>query len=158
MEKVKKGNLKGLESLDRTFVFWYIFVLFWLLLWLYNLCVCMPLHLMWTGHQRTGKSIEFPGLVLWMAVRSREHVGNGSWFSEKPVNAFHSRGISPALVCNCFFLFSKDLFIYFMYVSTLSLSSDTPEEGIRSPLQMVVSHSVVAGNWTQDLWKSSQWS
>ena len=26
----------------------------------------------------------------------------------------------------------KDIFIYFMYVSTLSLSSDTPEEGIGS--------------------------
>jgi hypothetical protein len=26
----------------------------------------------------------------------------------------------------------KDLFIYFMYVGTLSLFSDTPEEGIRS--------------------------
>jgi hypothetical protein len=38
-----------------------------------------------------------------------------------------------------------------MYVSTLSLSSDTPEEGIGFPLQMVVSHHVVAGNWTQDL-------
>jgi hypothetical protein len=34
-------------------------------------------------------------------------------------------------------------FIYFIYVSTLSLSS---EEGIRSLLQMVVSHHVVPGN------------
>jgi hypothetical protein len=25
------------------------------------------------------------------------------------------------------------------------------------PLQMVVSHHVGAGNWTQDLWMSSQW-
>ena len=33
-----------------------------------------------------------------------------------------------------------------MYVSKLSLSSDMPEEGIGSPLQMVVSHHVVAGN------------
>jgi hypothetical protein len=39
----------------------------------------------------------------------------------------------------------NDLFIYFMYLSTLSLSSDTPEEGIRSH-QMVLSHHVVAGN------------
>jgi hypothetical protein len=29
-------------------------------------------------------------------------------------------------------LFFKDVFIYFMYVSTLSLSSDTPQEGIIS--------------------------
>jgi hypothetical protein len=33
-----------------------------------------------------------------------------------------------------------------MYVSTLSLSSDTPGEGIEFPLQMVVSHHVVAEN------------
>jgi hypothetical protein len=37
-------------------------------------------------------------------------------------------------------------------------ASDTPEEAIGFPLQMVVSHHVVAGNWTQDLWKSSQCS
>jgi hypothetical protein len=41
--------------------------------------------------------------------------------------------------------FFKDLFINFIYVGALSLSSDTPEEGIGSPLQMVVSHHVVAG-------------
>jgi len=32
-----------------------------------------------------------------------------------------------------------------MYVGTLKLSSDTPEDSIRCPLQMVVSHHVVAG-------------
>jgi hypothetical protein len=31
-----------------------------------------------------------------------------------------------------FFFFFKDLVIYFMYVGTLSLSSDTPEDSIRS--------------------------
>ena len=36
--------------------------------------------------------------------------------------------------------------IYLFSMSTLLLSSDTPEEGIRSPLQMVVSHHVVSGN------------
>jgi hypothetical protein len=30
------------------------------------------------------------------------------------------------------------------------------EEDAKSPLQMVVRHHMVAGNWTQDLWKSSQ--
>jgi hypothetical protein len=37
-------------------------------------------------------------------------------------------------------------FIYFMYVSKLQLSSDTPAEGHQISLQMVVSHHVVAGN------------
>ena len=43
------------------------------------------------------------------------------------------------------FIFLKR-FIYFIYVGTLLLSSDTPEEGVGSPLQMVVSYHVVAGN------------
>ena len=33
-----------------------------------------------------------------------------------------------------------------MYVGTPLLSSDIPEEGIGAPLQMVVSHHVVARN------------
>ena len=33
-----------------------------------------------------------------------------------------------------------------MYVSALLLSSETPED--QTPLQMVVSHYVVDGNWT----------
>ena len=42
-----------------------------------------------------------------------------------------------------------------MYVSTLLLSADTPEEGGHQiPLQMVVIHLVVAGSQTQDLWES----
>ena len=40
-----------------------------------------------------------------------------------------------------------------MYVITLLLFSDTPEESIRS--HYILSHHVVAGNRTQDLWKQS---
>jgi hypothetical protein len=43
-------------------------------------------------------------------------------------------------------MFFKDLLIYLMYVSTVLLSSDTPEEVCNHILlQMVVSHHVVAG-------------
>jgi hypothetical protein len=56
-----------------------------------------------------------------------------------------------------FFFLKTELFIYFMYVSTLKLSSYTPKEGIWTPLQMVVSHHMVTGNWTQDFWKGSQY-
>ena len=42
------------------------------------------------------------------------------------------------------FCFVLDFLICFIYVSTLSPSSDTPEEGITSPLQMVVRRHVVA--------------
>jgi hypothetical protein len=38
------------------------------------------------------------------------------------------------------------IFFYSIYVSTLLQASDTPEEAIGFPLQMVVSHHVVAGN------------
>jgi hypothetical protein len=40
--------------------------------------------------------------------------------------------------------------LFFMYVNTLLLSSDTPEADIRSQLQVVLSHHVVAGIWTQE--------
>jgi hypothetical protein len=40
-------------------------------------------------------------------------------------------------------------------MSTLLLSQ-THQRGHETPLQMVVSHHVVAGNWTQDLWKSGR--
>jgi hypothetical protein len=44
---------------------------------------------------------------------------------------------SPRLLLFCFvcfyyYYYFKDLFIYFIYMSILSLSSDTPEEGVRS--------------------------
>jgi hypothetical protein len=44
------------------------------------------------------------------------------------------------------FFFTVTLrFIYFIYMSTLSLSLDTPEEARQISLQMAVSHHVVAG-------------
>ena len=55
-----------------------------------------------------------------------------------------------------FFIFSFG-FIYFIYMSTLSLSSDT-RRGHLIPLQMDVSHHVIAGNWTQDLSTFNCWA
>ena len=54
--------------------------------------------------------------------------------------------------------FKKYLFVYFMCMSTPLLSSDTPEEGIRSHYRWLWATNVVAGNWIQDLWKGSQCS
>ena len=45
-----------------------------------------------------------------------------------------------------------------MYLSTIIAVFRHLRRGHRIPLQMVVSHHVVAGNWTQDLQKSSQCS
>jgi len=65
-------------------------------------------------------------------------------------------GNSESLEKSCISFFFKHIFLLFIYfMSTLSLSSTYKE---RIPLQMVVSHHVVAGIWTQDLWKSSQCS
>jgi len=44
-----------------------------------------------------------------------------------------------------------------MYVCSICMFFCMPEKGIKITLQMVVSHLVVARNWTQDLWKSSQY-
>jgi hypothetical protein len=48
--------------------------------------------------------------------------------------------------------------IYLIYVSTISLSSDTPEEVIGSNYKWLWATIVGAGNWTHDLWKSNQYS
>lgn len=53
-----------------------------------------------------------------------------------------------------FFLFFK-MYLFHVCVSTVAVFRHT-ERGSHIPLQMVVSHQVVAGNGTQDLWKSSQ--
>ena len=65
-------------------------------------------------------------------------------FSGRVDSALNHQAISPHPTHNLsrfvlfvcwsvrFFVLFYDLFNYFMYVSTLFLSSDTPEEGIRS--------------------------
>jgi hypothetical protein len=45
---------------------------------------------------------------------------------------------------------------YFIYVNNI-VSSDTPEEGIRSHYRWLWA-TMWLGNWTQDLWKKSQCS
>ena len=55
------------------------------------------------------------------------------------------------------FFFNIYLFIYYVYSSLLHVCLKT-RRGRQISLQMVVSHPVVAGNWTQGLRKSSQCS
>ena len=47
------------------------------------------------------------------------------------------------------------LFVYLMYDEYTVTVFRHSRRGHRIPLQMVVSHHVVAGNWTQDLWKGN---
>jgi hypothetical protein len=88
--------------------------------------ICLPFH------PSTEAAVAQHGLSLWV---------HGTLNSGSCACVL---GLLPGFVCLFLVLFLR--FIYFIYVRTLSLSSDTPEEGIGSPLQMAVSHHVVAGN------------
>jgi hypothetical protein len=48
--------------------------------------------------------------------------------------------------------------LYIIYMCVCVLCFMHIRRGHQIPLQMVVSYHLVAGNWTQDLWKSSQCS
>jgi hypothetical protein len=54
------------------------------------------------------------------------------------------------------FVILKDLFSLCMWVHCSCLHTSQRRHQI--PLQMIVSHHVVSGNWTQDLWMNSQCS
>ena len=69
-----------------------------------------------------------------------------------PLQAPNFYSSQATLKAGSFFFFR---FIYSLYVSTLWLSSDS-RRGCQISLQMVVSHDVVAGIWTLDLWKNSR--
>ena len=87
-----------------------------------------------------------------------------SFYMDSVLNNFLRCSRKPITSC-CFlflFFFIKDLFIYlFIYltcVSALLLTFRHTRKGHQMPLQMAVSHHVVAGIWTQGFWKSSQLS
>jgi hypothetical protein len=59
------------------------------------------------------------------------------------------------------FLKKGFLCVFYVYECSSCIYACMTEEGIRQkghqiPLQRVVSHHAIIGNWTQDLWKSSQ--
>jgi len=53
------------------------------------------------------------------------------------------------------FYFFLRIYLFIIYKYTVAVFRHT-RRGHQIPLQMVVSHHVVAGNWTQDLWKGSR--
>ena len=85
-------------------------------------------------------------LDLKLSTVVSHHVGAGNWMKvpEKQV-LFSADHLS-----------SPSTFIFF-FKYTVAISRHT-RRGHQIPLQMVMSHPVVAGNWTQDIWKSSQCS
>jgi hypothetical protein len=52
-------------------------------------------------------------------------------------------------------VFFKKNYLFYVYEYTVAFCRHTRREH-RIPLQMVVTHHVVVGNWTHDLWKNSQ--
>jgi hypothetical protein len=80
----------------------------------------------------------------------RKGLWGGGWFEK---NNLASHWLCRSSHCTFLkqFYFFKDLFILFMLVHCSCLQTHPNEIS----LKMVVSHHVVAGNWTQDLWKSS---
>jgi hypothetical protein len=64
--------------------------------------------------------------------------------------------INSSLILNFVFIFLKDLFII-IWKYTVAVLRHT-RRGHQISLRMVVSLHVVAGIWTQDLWKCSQCS
>jgi hypothetical protein len=51
------------------------------------------------------------------------------------------------------FFFFNFIYLLYVYEYTVAVFRHT-RRGHQIPLQMVVSHHVVAGNWTQDLWRA----
>ena len=52
-----------------------------------------------------------------------------------------------------FFLFFSSIYLFYLYEHTEAFFRTTRRRH-QIPLHMVANHRVVAGNWTQDLWKS----
>jgi hypothetical protein len=82
--------------------------------------------------------------ILCKWVYCSLHVVTGNW--TQGLCLLQSHSVQP-----------KDLFIIIICKYTVAVFRHT-RRGCQISLQMVVSHHVVAGIWTQDLWKSSQCS
>jgi len=109
------------------------------------LIACMCAY--WLRSPEVGvNALELELATLWMLV----------------VEPRSSGGTVSALNCWAMFpspkvYFLKKFYLLYAYEYTVAVCRLT-RRGRQIPLQMVVSHHVVAGNWTQDLWKSSQCS
>ena len=101
-------------------------------------------------HSRRGHQIS-----LWMAVS--HHVVAGIWTPDlwksswvlSPTEPSHQ----PLLTLS--FLFFLKIYLYIICKYTVAVFRHT-RRGCQISLRMVVSHHVVAGIWTPDLWKSSR--
>jgi hypothetical protein len=103
-----------------------LFICLFVCLFIYCVCVCVcfsaHMHMCWVcWGQRSGlRSLYF------------YHVGSGDWTPAISISSecfypvSHLASLWPA------YFKKKDIYLYFMYVSTLSLSSSTPEEGTGS--------------------------
>jgi hypothetical protein len=99
----------------------------------------------------------FPQMLLCLLLvqvnTTNQKPGNHPNCFLASLSAHHAFLRSQIPMDNVFFLRC----IYLLYVSTLVVFRHS-SRGHQISLRMVMSHHVVAGNWTQDLWKSSQCS
>ena len=63
--------------------------------------------------------------------------------------------VAQAAANSFFFFFKRIINLFYLYEYTVAVFRHT-KRGHQISLQLVVSHHMAAGNWTQDLWKSSQ--
>jgi len=111
-----------------------------------HVCLCLyKLRHMCGGQRRTlvVNSLLIPG------IRFKHSTYKASIF------VYHSSHQLPYFFA---FLLTSRRFILWIWAHCSSLQTHQKRRGHQVPLQMAVSHHVGAGNWTQDLWKSSQCS
>jgi hypothetical protein len=127
--------------------------------------VCFPLFLRFLSTNKFWScSLQCCHAVPGMTISLKSKCVEVSIWVKSTVLLLHNPGLpSIKLGYMCLyimFFLKKDLliylFIYLFYVYEYTLLSFRhTRRRYQIPLQMVGSHHVVTGNWTQDLWKSS---
>ena len=113
----------------------------------------------WAGQQAPRVHISTSlALRLWVSGTMSPFIYIGSWDTNSVLCVCRAITSSNGLSSQSYFDLTLflELFIY-AYEYTVAVFKHT-RRGHWIQLQMVVSHHVVAGNWIQDLWKSSQCS
>jgi hypothetical protein len=78
-----------------------------------------------------------------------------NYYNQKYLKAKQNGYYCQECSTNCGFFFKKP-HLFYLYEYAVAFRHNRREHEIS--LQIVVSHHVVAGNWTLDLWKGSQCS
>jgi hypothetical protein len=85
------------------------------------------------------------------------HTDLGFWMCSHVAGLkfLYNQSISTFACLFILILFLRFIYLFCVYEYTVAVFRHT-RRGHQIPLQLVVSHHVVAGTWTQDFWKSKQ--